>query len=1388
MNDSEILDGVGFIHTWIKLEDPSSGLEYFSFSNSTTSSLAGLDAEGHMTDDLMENRVPTSQIIIEVTDKQYSDIIKNALAFENGKHNYDIFPDNEGDFNCTTAAGYVLSQSGIHYLDGLQNPYAVSNRIDNTDRLPNSNIMDPSKTPKSDPIFSLETALDIKDEIDNIKNYGSDKIIELAGQLSSYIPTLKPELDKINDNKNSAIDYFNALLNAADELEKNGAGTLLAKLGRDIYDYIKRKKYNLQNALEETNKFVHDNPHLTPDMLPFAAAGFFLGKLFGPSLSDAERTTSPIILDLDGDGVETISLSDGVYFDHDNNSFAEKTGWVGKDDGLLVLDINHDGNIDSGSELFGNNTYLKDGTLAKNGYLALQELDDDHNGKIDSADAIWQQLNIWQDKNSNGKVDTGELLSLRELKVDSISTSYTTSSAVDKNGNSHSQNGHFMFTEGSTGESSDVWFEMDRGNTHYIPEADLSSEVLAMPYIRGFGNIVDLHVAIAKNTELKALVDSFISSPTSSNINTLVDEIIYSWSGINHVENGSRGIYVDAKKLAVLEMASGENYLNKTNNTVNPLSQAGAVLTDEYQKFHQYILAQLLYQTIYKEEFSLITPTIKNDLSGFSLNFNTFNSFLESIKKSDPLYFISLTSTASSLLTYMPQFYEEIDLLSSYSQFYILSDSTDGRLAGHTYSADTYLFAAGHGQDTIVETATKEEQADTLRFAGANAASARFSKEGNDLIVQAYGAEDAVTLIGYFSYTSNRFLHFAFDDKTLGTADLEAMLMVVNGTEGNDSLNGWYAGDMLTGGEGNDNLYGNAGHDILDGGAGNDRLNGGAYESDTYLFAAGHGQDTISETADKEEQADTLRFAGARAAEARFSKQGNDLIIQAYGDDDTVTIPDYFNYASHRFLRFAFEDKTLSIADLEAMLMVVNGTAGNDSLNGWYTADILTGGAGNDTLYGNAGNDILDGGAGNDFLNGGTNESDTYLFAAGHGKDSVIDSATKNEQADTLRFAGARVAEARFSKQGSNLIIQAYGDDDAVTLPDYFNYASHRLLRFAFEDKTLGVADLEAKLMVVNGTAGNDYLNGWYAADILTGGAGNDTLNGNAGSDILDGGAGNDTLNGGTNESDTYLFAAGHGKDSVIDSATKDEQADTLRFAGARAAEARFSKQGSNLIIQAYGDDDAVTLPDYFNYASHRLLRFAFEDKTLGVADLETMLMVVNGTEGNDSLNGWYTADILTGGAGRDTLYGNAGSDILDGGTGNDTLNGGSGSDTYLFAKGHGQDVVYDSLSTAGESDTLLFTDAQTHDLWFSKTNKNLLICEIGSADSVTLENWFNGANYQNKKIMLDDGQYLESTQVQLLVEAMAVFSAGQDVSAMQPEQMKENMHLINSSDYWSHV
>jgi Ca2+-binding RTX toxin-like protein len=134
----------------------------------------------------------------------------------------------------------------------------------------------------------------------------------------------------------------------------------------------------------------------------------------------AEIIPSPIILDLDGDGVETLAVNAGIHFDHGNDGLAEQTGWVGKDDGLLVRDLNGNGKIDSGLELFGDQTRLANGQRAANGFEALRELDSNGDGKVDASDAAFGALRIWKDANSDGIADAGELLGLTEAGVQSI--------------------------------------------------------------------------------------------------------------------------------------------------------------------------------------------------------------------------------------------------------------------------------------------------------------------------------------------------------------------------------------------------------------------------------------------------------------------------------------------------------------------------------------------------------------------------------------------------------------------------------------------------------------------------------------------------------------------------------------------------------------------------------------------------------------------------------------------------------------------------------------------------------------------------------------------------------------------------------------------------------
>jgi hypothetical protein len=161
----------------------------------------------------------------------------------------------------------------------------------------------------------------------------------------------------------------------------------------------------------------------------------------------AETQASPIILDLDGTGINTVGFDSEVYFDHDGNGFAQLTGWVGANDGLLVWDRNGNGVIDNGGELFGDNTVLTNGLNAVNGFAALAEHDSNGDGVIDANDAIWSELRVWRDLSQDGITREGELVTLDELGITSISLTYTNSSYVDEHGNAHKQVGSFTWSD-----------------------------------------------------------------------------------------------------------------------------------------------------------------------------------------------------------------------------------------------------------------------------------------------------------------------------------------------------------------------------------------------------------------------------------------------------------------------------------------------------------------------------------------------------------------------------------------------------------------------------------------------------------------------------------------------------------------------------------------------------------------------------------------------------------------------------------------------------------------------------------------------------------------------------------------------------------------------------
>ncbi|WP_065343436.1 calcium-binding protein [Acinetobacter gyllenbergii] len=992
----------------------------------------------------------------------------------------------------------------------------------------------------------------------------------------------------------------------------------------------------------------------------------------------------PLTIDLNKDGIiSTISKANGVNFDLDNSGFAERTAWVAPTDGLLVLDRNKNGQIDGGAELFGTETLLSDGRFAKNGFEALADLDSNRDGFITKEDALFGDIRVWQDLNTDGLATANELKTLEEVGIESIALEHTVRARTDQNGVLHREQGKAFTSTGAELLVETLWFDTDAriGVPVQIQQGgniEISEDILALPDAKGFGNLYSLHQAMAldESGTLKQLVESFVAEINPYQRQEILESILIAWAKQDDVAKNSRGYYVDAQHLGVLETIWGQK--SPQDRPDNLFSQS---LEKTYSQFKQSVYAQIMNDSHYKGFLS----KFYNGLDG---KFNDYAAMWKFIEN-------HLEKNSTDFLGDFRDFIEVVKGLDPYKQgtfeaFKAYYDQAEIEISGLSHEFIMLIMYEGD---------------DVIHLQNSNYVS---SYSGNDII---YGAEENDLV---YAGTGNDSIYAGQGNDT------------VYAEEGNDVIYGGDGHDTLYGGDGTDNLYGGQGNDQLFGGLGTNYLHG--HDGDDLLFLAGNdyayggeGRDTYVylETAghvfidnyESVESKDGLLIHGVLADNVIYRTRKFDLIIDI-SSNKSITIKDFFNnlgevnsnYALDHIVYVDSNFKTLNAEDIKNLVirnLELTGTNDDETILGDDGHDILTALDGDDIVIAKKGDDVVYGGAGQDELYGGLGHDQLYGDA---GNDQIFgedgnDRLYGGDGDDHLD--GGQGSDALYGGQGSDTLLGGSGNDQLY------------------------------------GDAGDDLLVGGAGSDYLSGGAGNDTyiFALDFGHDVI---SNYDTTQ---NRLDIIKFIDGlvqsdfsfqrNNNDLIIrtldnqNSITVQGYFDSDALGHYRIDEIKFSDNTvltvediKDIVIQTTENADII-----YTYANTQILEAQGGDDTVYGGGGHDQIY---GGLGNDQLYGGIGNDQLHGDEGNDRIYGGDGNDTLVGGIGNDTLDGGAGNDTYIFSLGDGKDTIQSYEYNANKLDRIVFNEGIDPDDVSLKRQGNDLIVQYSEQDQVTVKYYFD--------------------------------------------------------------
>ncbi len=984
------------------------------------------------------------------------------------------------------------------------------------------------------------------------------------------------------------------------------------------------------------------------------------GKTYQAPLSYSTYC-DPIVIDLKSDGLSFIDARDSkARFDVDGDGVADQMAWAGGDDALLVYDHNNDGQVTRFDELaFG--YHLKDPNpdLPDLRALARPEFDTNQDGVFNAKDTKWSQFKLWQDTNSNGVVDVGEMKSLQEAGVSGLYLqanvlNHAYSPDVTIRGFTRVQ-----MSDGRLLQAGDAQFALYDPSTDVpAPDKDSQAQTLSPDAVKAQLAAADAslnaklyagsthysgHVdGAAAHQKALVGVDYTYELPAGAVYAvTLADgRALPSWLSYDASTHTLQGKPTDVS-------------LGGLTVKVSTLTQAGgtevssATLTLEVTKYNQA-----------PEVYGDMPTQFAQEGEAFSLE--VAPNFFVDRDASDALVFSAKLSNGNALPAWLHFDAQHLRFEGTPSQGDVgdLEVVLTARDAANATASEHFYLVVSNVNDA--PTLAQSLQPFGVRAGEVNVyvlpeATFADADTGEQLTLSVTMA-DGTALPAWLTFASVtgrltatptaadvqapiQLRVTATDSSGASVSTLLAVGQGQWGTQGDDDLQGGVGSEYLWGESGNDTLNGGAGADVMYGGLGDDVYVVDAF--DTVMEQANAGTDTVQSgvtfSLAVTPEVERLVLTGSTAINGTGNELANTLIGNAAnnvlngrggvdrlegGMGDDVYVVDSTTDTIVENVDAGLDTVESSVTfSLEKLVNIENLTLAEG------TAINATGNVQNNLIKGNSADNILNGGAGVDTLKGGAG-NDTYVVDST--TDLIVENA--NEGTDTVQSSVS------------------------MSLASLVN----------IENLTLtGAVALSATGNALN--------------NVLTGNSANNVLEGGAGVDTLKGGAGNDTYLV-DSATDTIVENVDEGVDTVESSVTLSLEnmanVENLRLTGTAAINATGNAL-DNMLLGNAGDNVL------HGGAGIDTLQGGMGNDTY-VVDSTTDTIVESLGEGTDTVQSSVTFSLekimnvenltligaaaihATGSDVNNTLIGNSGDNVLDGGGGVDTLKGGLGNDTYV--------------------------------------------------------------------------------------------------------------------------